>query len=90
MPTTRPCPGLSEPLGDPYVAAIEDALTLATFSPARLRRHDALLAQHFVPRSWAAWSTQPALYALLDRIARSRSARPGAGATYLWAWRAAL
>ena len=68
--------GLSEPLGDPLIAAIEDALTLATFSFARPRRHDALLRAHAVPTAWAAWRTQPALYALLDRIARSRTARP--------------
>ena len=68
--------GFSEPLGDPVVAAIEDALTLVTFSYARPRRHDSLLAQDRVPDSWAAWKAQPALYALLDRIVRSRSARP--------------
>ena len=68
--------GLSEPLGDPLIAALEDALTLATFSFARPRRHDALLRTQAVPVAWAAWRTQPALYALLDRIARSRTARP--------------
>ena len=68
--------GLSEPLGDPVIAAIEDALTLVTFSYVRPRRHDGLLAESAVPSSWAAWRTQPALYALLDRIARSRSGRP--------------
>jgi DNA-binding MarR family transcriptional regulator len=76
MPQDRRHDGLSEPLGDPLIAAIEDALTLATFSFARPRRHDALLRTHAVPVSWAAWQTQPALYALLDRIARSRTARP--------------
>ena len=60
----------------PLIAAIEDALTLVTFSYVRPRRHDALLAQNAVPSSWAAWRAQPALYALLDRIARSRSGRP--------------
>ena len=68
--------GLSEPLGDPVIAAIEDALTLVTFSYARPRRHDGLLAQNAVPTSWAAWRTQPALYALLDRVARSATGRP--------------
>jgi DNA-binding transcriptional ArsR family regulator len=68
--------GLSEPLGDPVIAAIEDALTLVTFSFARPRRHDALLTRNAVPPSWAAWRTQPALYALLDRIVRSRTGRP--------------
>ncbi len=68
--------GLSEPLGDPLIAAIEDALTLVTFSFVRPRRHDALLEQNAVPTSWAAWRTQPALYALLDRIARSHTGRP--------------
>ena len=76
MPQDRPLDGLSESLGDPLVAAIEDALTLATFSFARPRRHNALLRTHEIPVCWAAWRTQPALYALLDRIARSRTARP--------------
>jgi DNA-binding MarR family transcriptional regulator len=76
MPHDRRHDGLSEPLGDPLIAAIEDALTLATYSFARPRRHDALLRTHAVPASWAAWRAQPALYALLDRIARSRTARP--------------
>lgn len=76
MPNDPSRPGLSEALGDPLVAAVEDALTLATYSYARPRRHDALLAQQNVPQSWAAWCTQPALYALLDRIARSRLSRP--------------
>ena len=68
--------GPSDPLGDPVVAAIENALTLVTFSPARPRRHDGLLAGNAVPPTWIAWRTQPALYALLDRIARSRTGRP--------------
>ena len=29
-----------------------------------------------MPASWAAWRTQPALYALLDRVARSTTGRP--------------
>src|ERR1035437_6874677 len=76
MTGPHPYRGPSEPLGEPIVAALEDALTLVTFSYARPRRHDPLLAHGAVPPSWAAWQTQPALYALLDRIARSRSARP--------------
>jgi DNA-binding MarR family transcriptional regulator len=83
MATSRLCQGPSEPLGDPVVAAIEDALTLVTFSSIRPRRHDLLLAEDGVPNSWAAWQVQPALYALLDRIVRSRSARPSHLATAL-------
>jgi DNA-binding MarR family transcriptional regulator len=68
--------GLSEPLGDPLIAAVESALTLVTFSYARPRRHDALLADSETPIAWSAWQAQPALYALLDRVVRSRTARP--------------
>jgi DNA-binding MarR family transcriptional regulator len=42
-----------------------------------------LLAADQVSPSWIAWQTQPALYALLDRISRSRSARPTHLATAL-------
>jgi DNA-binding MarR family transcriptional regulator len=76
MTAPQPRHGPTEPLGDPIIASLEDALTLVTFSYARPRRHDSLLAQDAVPPAWVAWQTQPALYALLDRVARSRSARP--------------